>query len=122
VFNSSFLVNSLTFNDTLDIDVGGSSELNVRDIPTRTAIVTQEYQRLSNHNLCISNQTLQHNISVQIGSSPAQEVIAIENCEFGCDLDNNRCNSSPLDTLLIYGVGIAVALTVVIIIVRKVMR
>lgn len=122
LFNSSFLVNSIDFNATLDFSVGGSSEMNVRNIPLDTAIMTSTFEKISNHNLCVSNTTLQHNITLKVGNQPEQSIIQTEECPFGCDTENNRCNSSPFETLLIYGVALAVGLTVVVIIVKKVAR
>lgn len=106
--------------------VRGQDEIHVgtglQQIPIQTAIISAEYQRLSNHNLCLNDMTLQHNISVQIGNQPPTPIIATEDCPFGCDTENNRCNPSPFDTLIYYIIGGVVGVIVLIIIVLRLVK
>ena len=106
--------------------VRGQDEIHVRTdldkIPIQTAIISAEYNRLSNHNLCISNSTLQHNITIKIGDDPQLPIIATEPCEFGCDLENNRCNPSPFDALIWYVIGGIVGFVILLVIVLKLIK
>lgn len=106
--------------------VRGQNEVHVRNdldkIPLQNAIIINSFEKLSNHNLCLNEITLQHNISLKVGNSPTQQIIQEETCEFGCDTDNNRCNPSPFDTFIYYVIGGIVGFIVLIIIILRLMR
>jgi hypothetical protein len=122
LFDGGFKVNSINTNQTLDFTVGGASELNVRNDNLETAILVNSFEKLSNHNLCISNTTLQHNISIRVGSGNSQQIIEEEECPFGCDQENNRCNPSPFDQLIWYVIPLIVFVIIMVIIIAKVAR
>jgi hypothetical protein len=72
-------------------------------------------------NLCLDNSTLQTERTV-IVNAQTFNITSNTACSFGCDTENNKCNSSPFDTLLIYGIAITVGLAVVILLVKKVLK
>jgi len=75
---------------------------------------------LSNHNSCIDNTTLGHNITYVIKIDNNQSTInvwAYEPCEFGCDLSTNRCNESKINQYLTVGLILLIIVVIVIILI-----
>jgi hypothetical protein len=75
-------------------------------ISTKSALLSSVFEQVRNHNLCIDNFTLQHNITVKIGNQPEFDLITRERCEFGCDLKNNVCNPPPTQQGFIFVLAI----------------
>lgn len=76
---------------------------------------------LSNHNKCIDNETLGHNITYEIRIDLNQSIInvwAYEPCEFGCDTTTNKCNDSSINQYLIIGLILLIIVVIIIIIIK----
>jgi hypothetical protein len=79
---------------------------------------------LHNHNVCVDNETLAHNITYQITIDQNQSTVNMwvtEPCEFGCDNSTERCNDSPINQYLYIGI-VLLALIIIIAIIVKVSR
>lgn len=78
-------------------------------------------KRVSNHNSCIDNITLSHNITYQITIDNNQSTVSMfvtEPCEYGCDITTNKCNESTLNQYLIVGLVLTGIVLVIIIIIK----
>jgi hypothetical protein len=69
--------------------------------------------------ICSDNSTLSNIIVTKQGNQPVQTTTINETCQFGCDVDNNRCNPSAFDTLIWYIGGVIIAVIVIILLIAR---
>ncbi len=118
LFNDVSIIQIKSGNGTI-VEVRGASESHVDNVAITTAVIVQTIERLHNTNLCLDEFTLQHNISLQITPAPAFEVIEIEQCPFGCDLNNNECNPNPSTQIIIFLAILVILIIVGIVLMKK---
>jgi hypothetical protein len=80
---------------------------------------------MHNHNVCVDNETLAHNITYQITIDQNQSIVNMwvtEPCEFGCDSSTQSCNPSSINQYLIIGIVLLIILIVIVIIIKVAKR
>jgi hypothetical protein len=76
---------------------------------------------MHNHNVCVDNATLGHNITYQITIDQNQSIVNVweyEPCEFGCDSSTMSCNQSPINQYLLVGVILLVIVIIILILIK----
>ncbi len=100
-YNSSVTINTIDYNETLDFQVGGSSELKVSQGIYEKFWLEDDGEIVSNHDYCYDNTTLIREITKErCLDSVCWEFVDTENitCNYGCD--ENHCLPSELQTNL----------------------
>lgn len=116
-------------------EIRGSSELHVSALSVNNSaigdeviikmlmnarILNERVVNFHNHQYCIDNMTLQHNITYEYcaGSGNCRQMVDImdENCAYGCDYANSSCKPSPLISIIIFIIFIAIFAVAVIVI------
>lgn len=85
-----------------------SSSLTLSNIYARFEVLYYNYpisngDKVSNHNICVSNSTLVHTLTYkQCFDSICRNITKneTEQCNYGCNLDLNICNPDPLTQVL----------------------
>lgn len=75
-------------------------------------ILNDRVVNFHNHEYCIDNMTLQHNVTYDYcigeGNCKVMKDIMNEACSYGCDYDNNQCKASPLVSFIVLVAIIAI--------------
>ena len=86
--------------------------------------IKQFGQILHNHNVCVDNESLGHNVTYTIKIDQNQSIINVwvnEPCTFGCDNSTMACNEPPINQYFILGI-ILLALVIIILVLIKVAK
>jgi hypothetical protein len=86
--------------------------------------IQQFGKKLHNHNKCIDNQTLSHNITYLIQIDQNESTINMyvtEPCEYGCDNSTMTCNTNPSNQYVTYAI-ILLIIGIIILVTIKVIK
>jgi hypothetical protein len=120
-------------------EIRGSSELHVSALSVNNSaigdeviikmlmnarILNERVVNFHNHQYCIDNMTLQHNVTYEYcaGTGNCRQMADImdEHCAYGCDYANASCKPSPMLSFVIFIIGIIIFVVAVVAIGRYV--
>jgi hypothetical protein len=82
-----------------------------------------EMTKLSNHNYCLDNTTEGKNITYMLNGNQTIFIQTNVTCDYGCDLENNKCYGSPFENFIMiceFVVGFLLFILLIYIILNKV--